>query len=180
MVRLGNLKNREVERMDARGSGFLRRTALWAACGLLLAAGCARQEQERAPAPDSAGAELPHGGPERPPAADSTRIFVPPADGLAGRHPIQQWQVDGLRREGLADPVTAVVRDLYAHPGLIPFPGVLGGTMSFYDTTQVYVLNDRWVYAYFEDGHISGYGLFQYTVGDSGRISWRVVDAFLD
>lgn len=169
--------------MESRGFVQLRRAALWVACGLLLAAGCARQEQESARAPDTAVAQAPAGAPERPPGADSAWQAAPPAgfpSRMAGRHPIQQWQIAELHREGLAQPVTAVVRDLHAHPDLIPFPGVLGGTMGFYDTTQVYVLNDRWVYAYFEDGHISGYGLFQYTVRDSGRISWKLVDAFLE
>jgi hypothetical protein len=67
--------------------------------------------------------------------------------------------------------------DLLEHPQLIPYRGSLGGTTDFIPS-RVFVLNDRWVYAEFEDGHIGGGGLFQYTVKD-GRLSWSVVRAFL-
>lgn len=69
---------------------------------------------------------------------------------------------------------------LARHPGLIPFGGVLGGRMGFYDTTRIVVLNDEWVFADFEDGHIGGHGIFQFDVRPGGRIVWKRVTAKLD
>lgn len=40
--------------------------------------------------------------------------------------------------------------------------------------TKAFILNDTWVYARFEDGHIQGYGIFEYTVekdmGSHGKL----------
>lgn len=57
---------------------------------------------------------------------------------------------------------------------IIGHEGVLGGTMQF---IQVWVLNERWVFARFEDGHYGGYGIYEYAInGDD--IQWsRVVEA---
>ena len=96
------------------------------------------------------------------------------------QHMIDELQLEDLRLRGFRGSATTLAEDLIRHPELIPFPGVLGGTMGFYDSTQVHVLNDRWVYAYFEDGHIGGFGVFQYSVGDSGQIKWKCLNAFPD
>jgi hypothetical protein len=96
------------------------------------------------------------------------------------QHLIEDWQIDDLKRAGLQDPVPMLVTDLERHPELIPYPGVLGGMMGFYDTTAIHVLDEQWVYAYFEDGHISGYGLFRYRVQPGGRIEWQRVAAHRD
>lgn len=70
-----------------------------------------------------------------------------------------------------------IVADLLKHPELIPYEAVLGGVMSFYkETTDV--LSDRWVFAYFEDGHINGNMLLEYSV-KNGVISWKVIDSYL-
>ena len=49
--------------------------------------------------------------------------------------------------------------------------------MGFYDTTSIFVLNDRWVYAEFEDGHVGGSGIFEFHVEPGGKIQWKVVKA---
>jgi hypothetical protein len=138
----------------------------------VLVTGCGRTQvnRDRAQAPASGDS-----GVVRAPAVDSTEVLLPGR----GQHLIQDWQVDDLRRQGVADPVPTLVADLQRHPKLIPYEGVLGGTMGFYDSTQIHVLNDRWVYAYFEDGHVSGYGLFEYSIGDSGQIEWKRVKEFM-
>ncbi|MDP5276600.1 hypothetical protein [Chengkuizengella axinellae] len=69
-----------------------------------------------------------------------------------------------------------IIKDLYDHPELIPFDGVFGGTMFFY---KAYVLNYKWVYAKFEDGHILGAGLYKFELDQHHNISWELVDAFL-
>lgn len=72
-----------------------------------------------------------------------------------------------------------IINDLIKHPELIPYDGVLGGTMGFYDPEGIQVLSDRWVFAGFDDGHINGYMLLRYSSND-GKISWEVIDSYLD
>jgi hypothetical protein len=73
----------------------------------------------------------------------------------------------------------AVFADLARHPELIPFPGYEGGTMRFYPG-ECRLVAPGWVYGYFEDGHISGHGLFEYQKGPDRRLSWKRLAARLD
>jgi len=72
-----------------------------------------------------------------------------------------------------------VLGDLARHPELIPFPGVEGGTMRFY-REQCRLVSSEWAYGYFEDGHISGHGLYEFKLGPGGRITWKRLAATLD
>lgn len=142
----------------------MRNRAWVLACAAMLAgaAGCAERHAATPP----------------PPRAPSDTLVR--REAVSPQHLIRDWQIEDLKREGLNDPVPTLVADLARHPELIPFPGVLGGTMGFYDSTQIHVLDDQWVYAYFEDGHISGYGLFRYRIMPGGRILWRKESAHRD
>lgn len=60
--------------------------------------------------------------------------------------------------------------DLAEKPEMIGFDGVLGGTMFFW---SIHLLNDQWVYAEFEDGHIDGSGIYEYTIDENGLITWK-------
>ncbi len=80
---------------------------------------------------------------------------------------------------GLENPVEDIRADLALRPDIIPHEGVLGGRMGFYFPERIYVLTDRWVLAYFEDGHRGGRLLLRYDVGESGRISWEVIRSYL-
>lgn len=85
----------------------------------------------------------------------------------------------GLTRKGLKDPATEIVADLRKHPELIPYKGVLGGTMGFYYEGEIHILSSKWVLASFDDGHIAGIMLLKYEVSDDGKISWEVIDSYL-
>jgi hypothetical protein len=87
-------------------------------------------------------------------------------------------QIEQLRRKGLSDPVEDIITDLRKHNELIPFKGVLGGTMGFYSSEDIMLIS-KWVFAPFEDGHIGGYMLLEYKVSSDGKISWKVIDAYL-
>lgn len=93
--------------------------------------------------------------------------------------PGRQSTVDRLRKQGLADPDEDLVRDLQAHPDLIPFEGVVGGTMGFYYPQYIFPLDHRYLIAWFDDGHIGGSMLLKYDV-ENGTIRWTVLDARLD
>jgi len=84
-----------------------------------------------------------------------------------------------LQREGFTGQLKDIVADLKMHTELIPYKGILGGTMGFYGDNDIHVLTNRWVFAYFQDGHISGYMLLRYNI-NNGSISWKVIDSYLD
>jgi len=90
------------------------------------------------------------------------------------------WEAEGSKEEGLSIPVEDLAADLMQHPELIPYKGIMGGKMGFYSKKDIHVLTSRWVLAFFEDGHISGQMLLEYTVSPEGRIYWRVLSSYLD
>jgi hypothetical protein len=93
----------------------------------------------------------------------------------AACHPIRPNEIKMLEKAGLSGPIHQVVESLQAHPELVADFAVGGAVMGFYFPEQVYVLNSRWVYAYFEDGHTSGYGVFEYTIEPDTTLSWKVL-----
>ena len=79
-----------------------------------------------------------------------------------------------LKKAGLADPVNQLRNDLVAHPEQIQIQGVMGGTMGF-NAPEIALLNSRWVFARFEDGHIAGSCLLEYLVAPDSTIQWKVL-----
>ena len=126
-----------------------------AALNLLLALALALALYSVLKAADAAPTEQPQPAPESPMPEVETRL--PP-----------QQQSERL------------VADLLQRDDLIPFEGILGGTMGFYTPDNVYVLSERWVYARFEDGHIGGEMLLEYRFDAAGQIDWTVLRAELD
>ncbi|PKM96455.1 MAG: hypothetical protein CVU84_01720 [Firmicutes bacterium HGW-Firmicutes-1] len=84
--------------------------------------------------------------------------------------------IEGLKKKGIND-INIILKDLLLHLELIPYDGTLGGTMNFFN---IYILNDKWVYARFEDGHIQGYGIYEFTIDEDQKISWKIIDTILD
>lgn len=76
---------------------------------------------------------------------------------------------------GFNGEIEDIENDLRMHPELIPYPGVLGGTMGY---AGIRVLSDKWVLAYYEDGHIDGYMMVSYKWNGSG-FQWKLVDSYL-
>ena len=103
-----------------------------------------------------------------------TRDEVPrPADvGLTNA------QIQAMQRRGIARPELQLRRDLAAQPELIPHEPVLGGRMQFVPE-GIHVLNDRWVLATFEDGHIRGQMLLAYDIAH-GNVTWQVIESYLE
>lgn len=89
---------------------------------------------------------------------------------------LDEASMSGLKNTGIND-YNVITEDLYIHQEIIPFDGILGGTMQF---SHVYLLNDNWVYARFEDGHIQGYSLYEFDIDENLSISWKVIKAILD
>jgi hypothetical protein len=68
-------------------------------------------------------------------------------------------------------------RDLMSKPDVITVPGVLGGTMRIFSESDIRILNESWVYAQFDDGHIQAAGLFEYTRARDGSIRWKLLES---
>lgn len=100
----------------------------------------------------------------------------PDADTREVREVIDASEIEELKQEGLADPVHDLKKDLEEHRELIPYPGVLGGTMGFYREDDIRILGRRWVFARFDDGHIGGSMLLEYRVVH-GTIHWKALAA---
>ena len=92
---------------------------------------------------------------------------------------LNSWDIDKFKEKGLQNPSEDLITDLRNHRELIPYKGVLGGTMRFWPT-GIHILTSKWVFAYFEDGHIGGHMIFEYKVSNDGKIYWRVIDSYLD
>lgn len=71
-----------------------------------------------------------------------------------------------------------IITELVKHPELIPYEGVLGGEILFREEGAK-VLSHEWIFAPFDDGHISGYLLIHYSIVDGKPGDWKVVDSYL-
>jgi hypothetical protein len=76
-----------------------------------------------------------------------------------------------LKSEGFENPA-ALIDDLRSHPEKIPMNAVLGGTMGF---TAIRIVNEHWIYADYEDGHIAGASIFEFRHTMDGTIQWTVI-----
>jgi hypothetical protein len=86
---------------------------------------------------------------------------------------LREWDIAYLKEHGLKDPVPEIKASLAQNTHLIPQEGVLGGTNQVFDD-KIFVLNRKWVLAYFEDGHNVGNILLSYQV-KNGKITWKVI-----
>jgi hypothetical protein len=87
-------------------------------------------------------------------------------------------QIENLKKRGLSSPVKDLRDDLVGHAGIINLDAVHGGKMGFYFRDGITILNERWVFAYFEDGHIAGALLLKYEIDPDGKITWHVLDEY--
>jgi len=104
------------------------------------------------------------------------------AQQLHGDHTdlIDEFQIKTLKRRGLSDPFSQLPADLMAHPELIPFEGVVGGTMGFRTSEDITILSPCWVFARFDDGHVMGSCLLEYEISPDSTIHWKLIKAQMD
>jgi hypothetical protein len=93
---------------------------------------------------------------------------------------LDELDIERLKQEGLEDPPRQLRENLLARPDLIPFPGVVGGTMRFASGDGIVLLAPPFAFARFEDGHIQGNMLLQYSVGPGAQIEWERLWASLE
>ncbi len=81
-----------------------------------------------------------------------------------------------LQEKGLTNPEATLREDLQSKQNMLLPKGSLGGTMAI---REVKVLSDRYVLAYFEDGHNGGYMLLRFSIEPDKRINWKVLDYYM-
>ena len=81
-----------------------------------------------------------------------------------------------FKQRGLNNPERDILNSLYQQNELIPREGVLGGKMRIW---HALLLGRNWALAYFEDGHIAGNMILEYTVNE-GEIQWNVIDSSMN
>jgi hypothetical protein len=74
--------------------------------------------------------------------------------------------------DAIKNPETFIVESLKRNPQLIPEKSVLGGTMRF---TETEILNDSFIWAGYEDGHVAGEAIFQYKLNEADSIDFKLV-----
>jgi hypothetical protein len=102
--------------------------------------------------------------------------FRPEVGEISGGHPL----VNGSRLSRMGIPNAELRLDSYLndkHPELIPFDGMLGGTMQF---ERAVPLADRFVFASVSDGHVQGFVLLQYDANNKGGVDWKTVYEWRD
>lgn len=92
---------------------------------------------------------------------------------------LEEYEIAMLKNDGLEDPLRQLRESLTARSDLIPYPGVLGGTMAFHDDGIV-LLSRPYAFATFEDGHEQGSMLLSYSVKPGGGIEWTRLWATLE
>lgn len=107
-------------------------------------------------------------------------VLLAQPEAFPGPSFLTRWDRAQLERHGIANPEADLTSDLMQHRELIPYEGVMGGTMGFYAKRDIHILSSRWVLAAFEDGHIGGHMLLEYRVDPGGKIIWKVIEAYLD
>ncbi len=74
--------------------------------------------------------------------------------------------------DSLDNPEAFIIEALEKDTSLIAQEAVLGGNMYFTDTE---ILNERFIWAEYEDGHIQGSAIFSYRMGENGRPEFKLI-----
>ncbi len=72
----------------------------------------------------------------------------------------------------LENPETFITRALKKDTSLIPAEGILGGKMYF---TGTEILNERFIWAEYEDGHIQASAIFSYKMGNNHQPEFKLI-----
>ena len=79
--------------------------------------------------------------------------------------------------DSLENPEEFIVNALMQDSTLIPDQAVLGGKMHFIDTE---ILNERFIWAEYEDGHINGKAIYEYELSEEGKPKFRFISKVRD
>lgn len=88
------------------------------------------------------------------------------------------YYIDYLIKNGFSTPAL-LMATLTDKDSIIPIKGVLGGTMHWIPENSI-LLTDKFVFASFEDGHVAGFALLQYSFEGQGEVTWKVIETYMD
>ncbi len=77
-----------------------------------------------------------------------------------------------LLENGIENPEEHIKDALRKRLDLIPMEAVLGGTMHY---SNIQLLGDQWVIADFEDGHVYGKAILDYTVDNKNEVKFKLI-----
>lgn len=78
----------------------------------------------------------------------------------------------GRAFDTIENPEEYISEKLRNHPEKIPLEAVVGGNMQY---RQIKVLTEDWVMAVYDDGHIQGRSIFEYSLQPNGDIIFKEV-----
>lgn len=108
-----------------------------------------------------------------------SRICPPPGDDQPSLPGVSRFEMSELEKRGAGDLKAQLFSSLRGRTDLIPYEGVLGGTMYFPSDDLFWILVHPWAMVYFEDGHRAGYLLLEYKFSSPEDISWEVIGSQL-
>lgn len=73
---------------------------------------------------------------------------------------------------GIGDPEAYIENALRERIDLIPMDAVLGGTMRY---SNIQLLGGKWLIADFEDGHVYGRAIYEYTIKDNDKLHFKII-----
>jgi hypothetical protein len=91
---------------------------------------------------------------------------------------LQSWDIKRFQKKGLKNPEDDIIESLLKQSHLIKFEPHAGVTWRF-DKNETILLSNRWVFTKFDEGHMLGSMLLEYTV-NNGLITWEVISQYLD
>ena len=98
---------------------------------------------------------------------DSLRALMAKGE-LASKYPV----FFGKKFDSIENPGTYVETALKEQPDKIPMKPVVGGKMEF---RKVEVISEDWVLATYDDGHVQGRSIYEYTLQPDGSMKFEVV-----
>ena len=87
------------------------------------------------------------------------------------------YVLNELTEHGYTSP-QALLDTLTEHHELIQIEGILGGTMRWWPEASI-LINDKYAFGNFEDGHIYGYSLLEYTFDDNDVPVWKIISTYM-
>jgi hypothetical protein len=83
---------------------------------------------------------------------------------------LKKWQVEGLRRQGLNNPVLELRNSLKEQTQFLPPPSNKGLSF-FFEAEETRFLQPNFAWVFYTEGHYGGWMLLEYRIQD-GRITW--------
>ena len=84
---------------------------------------------------------------------------------------LDEYSLNSLGRAGIED-FTIIEKDLMMHSDIIQISKGTPWEMSF---VKVHLINDNWCFGLFENGHNSGFGIYEYVIDKNGDILWELI-----